>query len=53
VTKEVRDVTAEGRDRVREQLLACAEADSAVTGVAFTGSHATGAATAGRAKKHA
>ena len=34
--------TAEQRDRVREQLLARAEADSAVTGAAFTGSHATG-----------
>ena len=34
--------TAEERDRVREQLLARAEADSAVTGAAFTGSHATG-----------
>jgi hypothetical protein len=30
--------TAEQRDRVREQLLARAEADSAVTGAAFTGS---------------
>jgi hypothetical protein len=34
--------TAEQRDRVRERLLARAEADSAVTGAAFTGSHATG-----------
>ena len=34
--------TAEERDRVREQLLARAEADSAVVGAAFTGSHATG-----------
>jgi hypothetical protein len=34
--------TAEERDRVREQLLTRAEADSAITGAAFTGSHATG-----------
>jgi hypothetical protein len=34
--------TAEERDRVREQLLARAEAGSAVVGAAFTGSHATG-----------
>lgn len=34
--------TAEDRDRVREQLLARAQADDAITGAAFTGSHATG-----------
>jgi acyl-CoA synthetase (AMP-forming)/AMP-acid ligase II len=34
--------TAEERDRIREQLLARAETDSAVVGAAFTGSHATG-----------
>jgi len=34
--------TAEERDRVREKLLARAEADGAVTGAAFTGSLATG-----------
>jgi hypothetical protein len=34
--------TAEERDRVREQLLARAEADSAVVGAAVTGSYATG-----------
>jgi hypothetical protein len=34
--------TVEDRDRVREQLLARAEADDAVVGAAFTGSHATG-----------
>jgi hypothetical protein len=34
--------TAEDRDRVRAQLLARAESDSAITGAAFTGSLATG-----------
>ena len=34
--------TAEERDRIREQLLARAEADSAIVGAAFTGSLATG-----------
>ncbi len=34
--------TARERDRIRERLLARAEADSAITGAAFTGSHATG-----------
>lgn len=33
--------TAEDRDRIREQLLARAEADGAITGAAFTGSLAT------------
>ena len=33
--------TAEERDRVRQQVLTRAEADSAITGAAFTGSHAT------------
>jgi hypothetical protein len=34
--------TAGQRDRARDQLLARAEADNAITGAAFTGSHATG-----------
>jgi predicted nucleotidyltransferase len=34
--------TAAERDRVQELLLARAEADGAITGAAFTGSHATG-----------
>jgi hypothetical protein len=34
--------TVGDRDRVREQLLARAEADDAIVGAAFTGSHATG-----------
>ena len=34
--------TAEERDRIREQLLARAEADDSITGAAFTGSLATG-----------
>ena len=34
--------TAEERDRVRARLLACAEADGAIAGAAFTGSQATG-----------
>ena len=34
--------TAEERDRVRERLLARAEADGAIAGAAFTGSQATG-----------
>ncbi|MDX6356477.1 MAG: hypothetical protein QOF98_3380, partial [Streptomyces sp.] len=34
--------TVEERDRVREQLLARAEADEAIVGAAFTGSHAVG-----------
>jgi hypothetical protein len=34
--------TVEDRDRVREQLLARAEADDAIVGAAFTGSQATG-----------
>lgn len=34
--------TAEERDLVRDRLLARAEADVAITGAAFTGSHATG-----------
>jgi predicted nucleotidyltransferase len=33
--------TAEERDRVRQQVLTRAEADSAITGAAFTGSRAT------------
>jgi len=34
--------TVEERDRVREQLLARAEADGTIAGAAFTGSHAVG-----------
>jgi len=34
--------TVEERDRLREQLLARAEADETIVGAAFTGSHAVG-----------
>ncbi|MDV9170584.1 hypothetical protein R6V09_10615 [Streptomyces sp. W16] len=34
--------TPEQRDRTRAQLLAHAEADNSIVGLAFTGSHATG-----------